>query len=74
LTAAANITPSLHDQNNQHNQIEYTVHKPALEEQPRHLLSAVSLGYNGRYNRLITVSAAAGWMGGWVNFFNRILK
>ncbi len=35
--------------------VEYTVHKPALEEQPRHLLSAVSLGYNGRYNRLITV-------------------
>ncbi|KIY94827.1 hypothetical protein MNEG_13135 [Monoraphidium neglectum] len=37
--------------------VEYTVHKPALEEQPRHLLSAVSLGFNGRYNRLITVTA-----------------
>ncbi|KAI8472779.1 MAG: hypothetical protein J3K34DRAFT_519486 [Monoraphidium minutum] len=37
--------------------VEYTVHKPALEEQPRHLLSTVSLGFNGRYNRLITVTA-----------------
>ncbi|GBF94714.1 hypothetical protein Rsub_07597 [Raphidocelis subcapitata] len=37
--------------------IEYTVQKPALEEQARHLLSAVALGFNGRYNRLITVTA-----------------
>lgn len=35
------------------------MHKPALEPQPRHLVSAVSLGFNGRYNRLITVGGVA---------------
>jgi hypothetical protein len=45
-------------------QVEYTVHKPALEEQPRHLLSTVALGFNGRYNRLITVGARAWWIRG----------
>jgi hypothetical protein len=33
------------------------VFKPALDAQPRHLVSTVSLGFNGRYNRLITVTA-----------------
>lgn len=40
--------------------MEYTVFKPALEAQPRHLLSSVSLGNNGRYNRLITVRSQRG--------------
>ena len=31
--------------------LEYTVQKPG-EEQPRHFLSAVSLGYNGRHAAL----------------------
>lgn len=34
--------------------IEYTVKKPAQEQ--KHLLSAVALGFNGRYNRLYTVT------------------
>ncbi|KAK9833329.1 hypothetical protein WJX81_007047 [Elliptochloris bilobata] len=36
--------------------LEYTVQKPE-EDQPRHFLSAVSLGFNGRYNKLFTVTA-----------------
>ncbi|KAL3146573.1 hypothetical protein ABBQ32_000813 [Trebouxia sp. C0010 RCD-2024] len=34
--------------------IEYTVKKPSQEE--KHLLSAIALGFNGRYNRLYTVT------------------
>jgi len=34
--------------------IEYTVTKPAQEQ--KHLMSAVALGFNGRYNRLYTVT------------------
>ncbi|DBA85676.1 TPA: hypothetical protein ACH3X1_005248 [Trebouxia sp. C0004] len=34
--------------------IEYTVKKPSQEQ--KHLLSAVALGFNGRYNRLYTVT------------------
>ncbi|CAL5221835.1 g4094 [Coccomyxa viridis] len=36
--------------------LEYTVQKPE-EDEPRHFLSAVSLGNNGRYNRLYTLTA-----------------
>ena len=55
--------------------IEYTVHKPALEAQPRHLLSAVALGFNGRYNRLITVTAQCreGQVGAYVPLFREVL-
>lgn len=34
--------------------IEYTVKKPSQDE--KHLLSAIALGFNGRYNRLYTVT------------------
>ena len=40
------------------------MHKPAEEPEPRHLLSAVALGFNGRYNRLITVGGAWWWCAG----------
>eukprot|EP00891_Asterochloris_glomerata_P005497 jgi/Astpho2/5497/Aster-07832 len=35
--------------------IEYTVRKPDQDE--RHLFSVVSLGFNGRYNRMLTLTA-----------------
>ncbi|BDA43729.1 PsbP domain-containing protein 3, chloroplastic [Coccomyxa sp. Obi] len=36
--------------------LEYTVQKPE-ETEPRHFLSAVALGFNGRYNRFYTLTA-----------------